>query len=53
MSNGEEKEGFVLEFSGKQKDFLMWSKKFLAKAKTKGWKEVILGKFQSLEIQRT
>ena len=32
-----------LPFDGKKENWLMWSEKFLAKAKKKGYKKIILG----------
>ena len=34
----------VLPFSGKEEDWNMWSKKFLATAKRRGYKEILIGK---------
>ena len=36
----------VLPFTGKKKDWPMWSKKFLARARARGYREVMLGKEQ-------
>ena len=33
----------VIPFSGKQEEWRMWSRKFLARAKIRGYKEVLLG----------
>ena len=42
-SQGDEKAIRVLTFSGKQEDWDMWSKKFLAMAKRKKYKGILLG----------
>ena len=34
----------LLPFDGKKENWLMWSEKFLAKAKKKGYKKILLGK---------
>ena len=44
MSNTEIKAIRVLEFSGKKSDWEGWSEKFLARAKRKGYKQLLLGK---------
>ena len=36
----------VIQFSGKTKDWPVWEEKFLAKAKRKGFKDVLLGKYK-------
>jgi hypothetical protein len=33
----------VVSYNGKKKDFAAWEEKWLAKAKHKGYKEVVLG----------
>ena len=44
MSNTEIKAICVLEFSGKKSDWEGWSEKFLARAKRKGYKQLLLEK---------
>ena len=44
MSNIEEKSVRIIEFSGKQADWDGWSKKFLARAKHRGYKGLLLGR---------
>ena len=34
----------VISFTGKKKDWEAWEEKFLAKAKRKGYKDILLGK---------
>ena len=34
----------VIEFSGKKSDWFVWESKFLARAKRKGYKGLLLGK---------
>ena len=34
----------VIQFSGKQKDWAVWEEKFMARAKRKGFKDLLLGK---------
>ena len=36
----------VVPFSGKQKDYRMWSRKFLATSTMKGYRDVLLGKME-------
>ena len=43
----------VLEFSGKRKDFLMWSRKFMAMARTNGLEEALLGKLKEEDEEVT
>jgi hypothetical protein len=44
MSDGVEKTIRVLPFSGKKDDFTMWSKRFLARARVRRYRDVMLGK---------
>ena len=46
MSDGQEKTIRIITFSGKQKDWRMWSAQFLARANRKGFKNVLLGKME-------
>jgi len=45
-AEGSDKAIRIIPFSGKQQDWRMWSKKFLARALMKGYKEVLLGTVQ-------
>ena len=44
MSEYEVKYSKVLEFSGKKEDWAVWESKFLARARRRGFKDVLLGK---------
>ena len=37
----------VLNFSGKQNDWVMWEAKYKARARMKGWLQVLLGQVAS------
>ena len=41
--SAKEKSIRIIEFSGKQSDWDVWSEKFLARAKCKGYKKLLLG----------
>ena len=43
MSENDEKTIRILQFSGKEEDWRMWSAKFMAKAKMKGFHEILNG----------
>ena len=43
-TGGEEKAIRVISFSGQKKDWAMWEEKFLAKARRRDYKDVLLGK---------
>ena len=43
MSSLEQKSIKVIEFTGKDKDWKIWSKKFLAQANRKGYKKLLTG----------
>ena len=44
MGKLEEKSIRIIEFMGKKADWRIWSRKFLARANRKGYKDVIVGK---------
>ena len=44
MTEDGEKAIRILQFNGKKEDWLMWADKFLAKATTRGYDEVLEGK---------
>ena len=43
-SNTDERSIRVLPFSGKSSDWKIWSRKFLARANRRGYKNILLGK---------
>ena len=44
MGKLEEKSIRIIEFTGEKSDWRIWSRKFLARANRKGYKDVIVGK---------
>ena len=43
MTKTEEKSIRVIEFTGEARDWIYWSKKFLARANMRGYKAILLG----------
>ena len=43
MSSLEQKSIKIIEFMGKEKDWKIWSRKFLAQANKKGYKKLLSG----------
>ena len=44
MSEKQETSIKVIPFSGKKKDWVTWNEKFMARAKRRGYKDLLLGK---------
>ena len=44
MSEGNDKAIQVISFNGKLLDWAIWEEKFLARARKRGYKDIILGK---------
>jgi len=46
MSDSDDKAIRVMNFNGKQSDWPIWEEKFLARARRRGYKDILLGKAQ-------